>query len=115
MKTIALVSLVLILIFVLLRRSGVISFVKYGNGALLPAMEQDKAERVLRASVGKCVRILFTNGVTEIVEVVSIDEEGFGYCGPNPSAYPRKAELVSRNPPQYWTPFVTVASIDGQS
>lgn len=115
LKLIVLVLFVLVLVYFLLRRFGVVSLINYSKGALTPAMEQDKAERVVRASVGKRVRIVFTDGVAETVEVVWVDEEGFGYSGPNPSAYPRKAELVSQKPPQYWTPFGTVASIDGQS
>jgi hypothetical protein len=114
-KSIVLALLALSLAYVLLRRLGVASFITYNRGALIPAMEQGKAKRVLRASVGKRVRIVFTDRVAESVDVVSVDEEGFEYSGPNPSAYSRKAELVSQNPPQYWTFFATVASIDGQS
>jgi hypothetical protein len=75
-------------------------------------MASDDAERVLRASVSKQIRIVFTDGLGESVQVEWVDDEGFGYSGPEPSTYPRNYELVAPNPARYWTPFVAIASLN---
>lgn len=86
--TIALAVLIL-LAYALLRRFGFLRVIRYQKGAGLPAMASDEVERVLRASVGKRVRIVFTDGVAQSVDVRWVDDDGFGYCGPEPSAYLR--------------------------
>jgi hypothetical protein len=76
------------------------------------AMASDDLERVLRESVGKRIRIVFTDGLRELVEVNWVDDEGFGYSGPDSATYARNFELVAPNPARYWAPFAEVASID---
>ena len=116
-KAILAVVAALGLTYCLLRRSGFdfVRYIHYSKEARISPMPPEEAERVLRGLVGKRVLIVFTDGVAESVNVVWIDEDGFGYSGPEPSSYARKAELVSPNPPQYWTPFGAVASIDVRS
>ncbi len=70
-----------------------IRFIRYPKSAALPAMGSEDAERVLLANVGKQIRIIFTDGMGESVQVEWVDEEGFGYSGPDPSTYPRTLNL----------------------
>jgi hypothetical protein len=92
-----------------------IRFVNYAKNAALPAMAPDDADRIFRASVGKRIRIIFTDGFCESVEVNWVDDEGFGYSGPEPSTYARNFELVAPNPARYWAPFMAIASIESNT
>jgi len=109
--TIALCALFM-LVCALLRRFGIVRFITYPKHSRVPAMASDEVQRVVRASVGKRVRLVFTDGLAESVDVDCVDDEGFVYSGPEPSAYGRNYELVTRNPAQYWTRFQAIASID---
>ena len=93
----------------------IINYGKLAASAVLPAMASDDAKRILCASVGKRIRILFTDGLRESVEVDSVDEEGFVYRGPEPSTYARNFELVTPNPACYWTPFGAIASLESSA
>ena len=93
----------------------IIDYGKLAASAVLPAMASDHARRILCASVGKRIRILFTDGLRESVEVDSVDEEGFVYRGPEPSTYARNFELVTPNPACYWTPFGAIASLESST
>jgi hypothetical protein len=90
----------------------IINYGKLAASAVLPAMASDDAVRALGASVGKQIRIVFTDGLGESVLVEWVDDVGFGYSGPEPSTYARNYELVAPNPARYWTPFVAIASIE---
>ncbi len=92
-----------------------IRFINYAKNRILPAMASGDAEHVLRASVGKRIRIVFTDGLGESVQVEWVDDEGFGYSGPEPSTYARNYELVAPNPTRYWTPFEAIASIESSA
>ncbi len=74
-------------------------------------MQADEVERAVRASVGKQIQVVFTDTVAVFVQVEWVDDEGFGYSGPEPSMYAREFELVRPEPALYWTPFGAVASI----
>lgn len=111
MKTIIALVTLSLLLCVLLRRFKIVRFIDR-RLETLPAMPSDKAERVLRGSVGKRVRIVFTDGVEQSVEVKWLDDEGFGYGVPDSAAYKRDFEQVATNPPQYWARFVAIASIN---
>src|SRR5271167_1228275 len=93
----------------------IINYGKLAASAVLPAMASDDAKRILSASVGRRIRILFTDGLRESVEVDSVDEEGFVYRGPEPSMYARNFELVTPNPACYWTPFGAIASLESST
>jgi hypothetical protein len=75
-------------------------------------MAADEAERALRITIGKQVRIVWTDAMCKSVRVESVDDEGFLYSGPDSEAYARNFELVSPNPAYYWTPFSALASIE---
>lgn len=75
-------------------------------------MGSDEVQRIVRASVGKRARIIFTDGLAESVDINCADYDGFVYSGPEPSLYARKYELVNPDPVRYWTPFEAVASIE---
>jgi hypothetical protein len=78
-------------------------------------MASGDAQRFLEANVGKRIRIVFTDGLSESVEVNWVDGEGFGYSGPESTAYPRNFELVAPNPERYWTPFIAIASLEASA
>ena len=93
----------------------IINYGKLVASAILPAMAQEEAERVLRASVGQQIQIVLIDGLRASVQVDSVDEEGFVYTGPEPSTFARNFELVRPNPASYWTPFGQLASIESSA
>ena len=112
LKLIIALCVLLILLYALLRRLGRVRFITYPKHSAVPAMPWDEVQRVAHASVGKRVRLVFTDALAESVDIVCVDDEGFVYSGPEPSEYARNWELVNRNPAQYWTRFQAVASIE---
>jgi hypothetical protein len=57
--TIALCALFM-LVYPLLRRFGIVRFITYPKHSRVPAMASDEVQRVVRASVGKRVRLVFS-------------------------------------------------------
>ena len=57
-------------------------------------MTLKEVEAVLRANVGKRLRITFDDGVIQSVDVSSIDDEGFLHSGPD-----------GVDPQGFWTRF----------
>jgi hypothetical protein len=76
-------------------------------------MASHDIEQVLRANIGKRIRVVFTDGSGELVEINWVDDESFGYSGPDSSTYARSFELVASG--RYWAPFVAIASIDSSA
>jgi hypothetical protein len=60
----------------------------------------DEAKAVLLASVGRRVSIDFIDGVTQAVDIASVDDEGFMHSGPD-----------GIDPNYYWTRFESVVAI----
>ena len=89
--TIALCALLMLVyaVYVLLRRAGRVRFLTYPKHSAVPAMPSDEVQRIVRASVDKRVRVVFIDGLAESVDVSCVDDEGFVYSGPEPSAYAR--------------------------
>ena len=64
-------------------------------------MTYNEVKELLVASAGRRVRITFSDGAVQVVEVGTIDEEGFVHSGPD-----------GNEPDQYWTRFESVISVD---
>jgi hypothetical protein len=58
---------------------------------------------VLRPNIGKRVRVTFEDGVTQSIDISSVDEEGFVHSGPN-----------GDNPDGFWSRFEGVIAIETQ-
>ena len=58
---------------------------------------------VLRANIGKRVRVTFEDGVTQSIDISSVDKEGFVHSGPN-----------GDNPDGFWSRFEGVIAIETQ-
>lgn len=67
----------------------------------LPAMATDTAVQLLRTNVSKRVRVTFTDGVTQLIDIDWVDDEGFGHSGPS-----------GIDPKGYWTRFEDVAKLE---
>ena len=55
----------------------------------------------LNANIGKTVRVTFGDGVVELVEISSVDEEGFLHSGPD-----------GADPHGFWTRFEDVMLVE---
>ncbi|MDT8070732.1 MAG: hypothetical protein ROO76_21435 [Terriglobia bacterium] len=77
-----------------------------GNRAddVLPAMPMDTAVQLLRANVSKRMRVTFTDGVTQLIDIDWVDDEGFGHSGAN-----------GTDPKAYWTRFEGIAHLEPAS
>ena len=64
-------------------------------------MTRHEIEEALTASDGRRVRVTFDDGVIQIVEIGSVDDEGFLHSGPD-----------CADPKAYWTRFESVTSIE---
>jgi hypothetical protein len=73
-----------------------------GPGRL--AMKTDEIAGILKTFQGKRVRVEFSDGVTQDVDVASIDVEGFCHSGPD-----------GEKPNAFWTRFENVVRISGIS
>ncbi|QNI35374.1 hypothetical protein [Edaphobacter albus] len=56
---------------------------------------------VLHANIGQHLRITFTDGIVQSVEIDSVDDEGFLHGGPE-----------GGNPQAFWTRFENIALIE---
>ncbi len=56
---------------------------------------------ILNANIGKKLRITFSDGVIQFVEISSVDDEGFLHSGPD-----------GGNPQAFWTRFESVTLIE---
>ena len=63
-------------------------------------MTPEEVRHTLNASVGKRVMVTFDDGVTQAVDISSVDDEGFVHSGPD-----------GAEPDGYWTRFESVISI----
>jgi hypothetical protein len=66
----------------------------------LPPLAISEVGRVLRANVDKRLRITFTDGVIQTVDISSVDDEGFLHSGPD-----------GIDSAAYWTQFESVAGL----
>ena len=64
-------------------------------------MNTDEIRTLLEASIGRRVRVEFSDGVTQSVDVGSVDDEGFLHSGPDGGD--------SRD---FWTRFESVKSLE---
>lgn len=64
-------------------------------------MTPDEVARILKANDGKRVRVTFVDGVTQSVDVSSVDEEGFVHSGPD-----------GVEPQHYWTRFESIVTVE---
>jgi len=67
-------------------------------------MNSDEIRRLLEARIGRRVRIEFSDGVTQAVDVGSVDDEGFLHSGPD-----------GGDPRHFWTRFESVKSLKQES
>ena len=63
-------------------------------------MNTDEIRKALETSIGRRVRIEFSDGVTQSVDVGSVDDEGFLHSGPD-----------GGDPRDFWTRFESVKSL----
>jgi hypothetical protein len=56
---------------------------------------------VLNANVGKRVRVTFDDGIVQLVDISSVDEEGFLHSGPD-----------GADPHGFWTRFEGVTLVE---
>ena len=68
-------------------------------------MSHDEIRAALQANVGKRVRITYTDGVTEIVDISSVDVDGVGFVGSGPNG---------ENPAGFWTRIESVSDVSTQ-
>lgn len=64
-------------------------------------MDVEEIRKILTANIGHRLRIEFGDGVTQSVEIGSVDDEGFLHSGPEDGGDPR----------DFWTRFESVKSI----
>jgi hypothetical protein len=57
----------------------------------------------LRVNIGKRLRITFSDGIVQCVDVGSVDEEGFVHSGPN-----------GDQPDNFWTRFEDVMLVESK-
>ena len=63
-------------------------------------MTPKEVESFLRAHIGQRLRVTFSDGVIQSVDIDSVDEEGFLHSGPD-----------GENPQSFWTRFEGVSSL----
>ena len=63
-------------------------------------MDNDSIKSILTANIGRRLTIEFTDGVTQSVEIGSVDDEGFLHGGPEGTG----------DPHDFWTRFGSVRS-----
>jgi hypothetical protein len=61
----------------------------------------EHVKAVLLAAIGKRLRVTFSDGVIQSVDIASVDDEGFLHSGPN-----------GIEPAGYWTRFDSVKAIE---
>jgi hypothetical protein len=66
-------------------------------------MIRDEIRAALKANNGKRVRLTYTDGEMEIVNISSVDDEGFVHSGPN-----------GENQDGFWTRFESVSNVSTQ-
>lgn len=66
-------------------------------------MTPKEVESFLRAHIGHTLRVTFSDGVIQSVDINSVDEEGFLHSGPD-----------GENPDGFWTRFEGVSSLATQ-
>jgi hypothetical protein len=64
-------------------------------------MTRDEITAIVEASGGRRLRITFSDGVSQSVDVGAIDDEGVLHSGPD-----------GNEPESYWTRFENIASIE---
>jgi hypothetical protein len=64
-------------------------------------MGVEGVRKTLTANIGRRLRIVFADGVTQSVEIGSVDDEGFTHSGPEDGG----------DPHAFWTRFESVRSI----
>jgi hypothetical protein len=67
-------------------------------------MTREEVESALRANVGKRVQLTFDDGVIQLVDIASVDDEGVLHSGPDgvESAF-------------YWTRFESISKVEAHS
>ena len=64
-------------------------------------MTRDEIRPIVEASGGRRLRITFSDGVTQSVDVAAVDDEGVLHSGPDGS-----------EPKGYWTRFESIVAIE---
>jgi hypothetical protein len=64
-------------------------------------MTADQVRTVVLRNIGKRVRIIFTDGLIQVVDIGRVDDEGFLHSGPD-----------GLQPEFYWTRFDSVCQIE---
>ena len=72
-----------------------------GSGVYASYMDVEEIRKILTASIGRRLQIAFVDGVTQSVEIGSVDDEGFLHSGLEEGGDPR----------DFWTRFESVRSI----
>ena len=67
----------------------------------MSSMTPDQVRRILLNNERQRLRITFSDGVVQTVDVTAVDDEGFLHSGPD-----------GENPSGFWTRFESVVSVN---